>query len=72
MKKLIETAGRLPPGSGVTAPYGKIDDTGRVQLSQETMARTGASKTALTAKSFTVPARQENTRNANEESVPSD
>ena len=41
-KKLIETAGRLVanrnlPGSGVTAPYGTIDDTGKVQLSQETM-----------------------------------
>ena len=32
MRKLIETAGRLVanrnvPGSGVTAPYGTIDDT---------------------------------------------
>ena len=39
VRKLIETAGRLvanknAPGSGVTAPYGTIDDTGRVQLSQ--------------------------------------
>ena len=39
MRKLIETAGRLvanknAPGSGVTAPYGTIDDTGRVRLSQ--------------------------------------
>ena len=38
MRKLIETAGRLvanrnAPGSGVTAPYGTVDDTGRVQLS---------------------------------------
>ena len=38
-RKLIETAGRLvanknAPGSGVTAPYGTIDDTGRVRLSQ--------------------------------------
>ena len=36
MRKLIETAGRLvanrnAPGSGVTAPYGTIVDTGRVQ-----------------------------------------
>ena len=35
VKKMIETAGRLVanrnmPGSGVTAPYGTIDDTGRV------------------------------------------
>ena len=33
MRKLIETAGRLvanrnAPGSGVTAPYGTVDDTG--------------------------------------------
>ena len=37
VKKLIETAGRLvanknAPGYGVTAPYGTIDDTGRVRL----------------------------------------
>ena len=39
VRKLIETAGRLvanrnAPGYGVTAPYGRIDDTGRVKLSQ--------------------------------------
>ena len=39
VRKLIETDGRLvannnAPGSGVTAPYGTIDDTGRVQLSR--------------------------------------
>ena len=39
VRKLIETAGRLvanmnAPGSGVTAPYGTTDDTGRVRLSQ--------------------------------------
>ena len=39
VRKLIETAGRLvanknAPGSGVTAPYGTIDDIGRVRLSQ--------------------------------------
>ena len=44
MKKLIETAGRLvanrnAPGSGVTAPYGTNDDTGRVQLSQDAMTK---------------------------------
>ena len=38
VRKLIESAGRLvanrnAPGSGVTAPYETIDDTGRVQLS---------------------------------------
>ena len=40
MQMLIETAGRLVAskgtrGSGVTAPYGTIDDAGRVQLSVE-------------------------------------
>ena len=46
VRKLIETAGRLvanrnAPGSGVTAPYGKIDDTGRVELSRETAKKMG-------------------------------
>ena len=45
MQRLIETAGRLVAskgtrGSGVTAPYGTIDDAGRVQLSQ-TVIRPG-------------------------------
>ena len=45
MQRLIETAGRLVAskntrGSGLTAPYGTIDDTGRVQLSQ-TVVRPG-------------------------------
>ena len=47
VRKLIETAGRLvanknAPGSGVTAPYGTIDDTGRVRLFQ-TLIRQGIS-----------------------------
>ena len=47
VRKLIETAGRLvanknAPGSGVTAPYGTIDDTGRVRLYQ-TVIRQGIS-----------------------------
>ena len=47
VRKLIETAGRLvanknAPGSGVTAPYGTIDDTRRVRLSQ-TVIRQGIS-----------------------------
>ena len=47
VRKLIETAGRLvanknAPGSGVTAPYGTIDDTGRLRLSQ-TVIRQGIS-----------------------------
>ena len=35
-------ANRSAPGSGVTAPYGTIDDAGTVALSQETMRRKGA------------------------------
>ena len=63
VKKLIETAGRIvtnrnAPNSGVTAPYRTIDDTGSVQLSQETMARTGASNTTLPSKSSKVPDRK--------------
>ena len=47
VRKLIETAGRLvanknAPGSGVTAAYGTIDDTGKVRLSQ-TVIRQGIS-----------------------------
>ena len=46
VQKLIETAGRQvvnrsAPGSGVTALYGTMEDIGRVELSQETMRRTG-------------------------------
>ena len=63
VQKLIETAGRLvanrkAPGSGVTAPYGTIDETNRVQLSQETMTRTVNSDTTLTTKSSKVPDRK--------------
>ena len=63
VQKLIETAGRIvtsrnAPGSGVTAPYRTIDDTGSVQLSQEMMARTGASNTTLPSKSSKVPDRK--------------
>ena len=63
MRKLIETAGRLganrnAPCSGVTAPYGIIDDRGRVQLSQEMMTRTGVSDTTLPTKSSKVPDRK--------------
>ena len=40
VRKLIETAGRLvanknAPGSGVTAPYGTIDDTGREKSTED-------------------------------------
>ena len=46
--KSIETAGRLvanrnAPGSGVTAPYGTVDDMGRVQLSQDVTTKRGVS-----------------------------
>ena len=63
VRKLIETAGRMGanrnvPGSGVTAPYGIIDDRGRVQLSQEMMTRTGVSDTTLPTKSSKVPDRK--------------
>ena len=63
VRKLIETAGRLvanrsAPGSSVTAPYGTIDDTGRVELSQETMKRTGADNTTLPTKTSEVPDRK--------------
>ena len=48
VKRLIETAGRLvanknAQGSGVTAPNGTIDDTGRVRLSRSVMTREGVS-----------------------------
>ena len=44
VRKLIETAGELvanrnAPGSGLTAPYGTIDDTNRGQLSHDVMNR---------------------------------
>ena len=63
VRKLIETAGRLvanrnAPGSGVTASYGTIDDTGRVQPSQEMMTRTGVSDTTLWTKGSKVPDRK--------------
>ena len=59
VRKLIETAGRLvanrsAPGSGVTAPYGKIEDTGRVELSQETIERTRADRATLRTKTSEV------------------
>ena len=63
VRKLIDTAGRLvanrnAPGSGVVAPYGTIDDTGRVKLSQQLMTRTGVSDTTLETKSSKVPDRK--------------
>ena len=63
VRKLIETAGRLvanrnAPGFGVTAPYGTIEDTGRVQPSQQMMMRMGVSDTMLPKKSSKVPDRR--------------
>ena len=63
VRKLIETAGQLvanrsAPGSWVTAPYGRIDNTGRVELSQETMKKTGADNATLPAKTSEVPDRK--------------
>ena len=62
-RKLIETAGRLvairnASGSGVTAPYGTIDDTGRVQLSQEVMTRDGVSNSTSSTRGSKVPDRK--------------
>ena len=60
VRKLIETAGRLvanrnAPGSGVTAPYGTIDDTGRVQLSQDVMTREGVNNATSSTRGSKVP-----------------
>ena len=62
VKRLIETAGRLvanknAQGSGLTAPYGTIDDTGRVRLSQ-TVIRQGVSDTTPPMGSSKVPGRK--------------
>ena len=62
VRKLIETAGRLvanknATGSGVTAPYGTIDDAGRVRLSQ-TVIRQGISDTTPLMGSSKAPERR--------------
>ena len=62
VRKLIETAGRLvanknAPSSGVTAPYGTIDDTGRVRLSQ-TVIRQGISDVTPLMESSKAPERR--------------
>ena len=62
VRRLIETAGRLvanknAPGSGVTAPYGTIEDTGRVQLSQ-TVIRQGISDVTPLMGSSRIPERK--------------
>ena len=63
VRKLIETAGRLvanknAPSSGVTAPYGTVDDTVRVQLSQVVMTKSVVSDTTLPMGSSKVPDRK--------------
>ena len=63
VRKLIETTGRSvadknAPVSGVTAPYGRIDDTGRVQLSRETTKKTGIDSVTLPAKTSRAPERK--------------
>ena len=63
LRKLIETAGRLvanrkAPGYGLTAPYGTIDDTGRVRLSQDLMTKRGVSEATLQMESSKVPDRK--------------
>ena len=42
----------------MTAPYGTIDDTGRVKLSQEMMTRTKVSDTTLPTKISKFPDRK--------------
>ena len=56
MQQLVEAAGRLVakrsvPGSGVTAPYGTIDNTGRVELSSEEVKKTVAASMTKSVKS---------------------
>ena len=49
---------RSVPGTGVTAPYGTIDNTERVELSMETMKRTGAATATRPTKTSKVPDRK--------------
>ena len=63
VRKLIETAGRPvanrnAPGSGVTAPNGTIDHTGRVRLSQDVVTKRGVSDARLPLGSSKVPDRK--------------
>ena len=63
VKRLIETAGRLvanknAQGSGVTAPYGTIEDAGRVRLSRSVLTREGVSDTMPPMGSSKVPERK--------------
>ena len=63
MRKLIETARRLvanrnAPGFGVTSPSGRIDDTGRVEVSQATIRKMGADSVTLPAMTSGAPERK--------------
>ena len=63
VRKLIETAGRLvanknAPRFGVTAPYGRMDDTGRVEFSRETIKKTGVDSVTIPAKPSGAPERK--------------
>ena len=56
-KKLLEDVNKKQSEKieRLTAPYGRIDGTGRVELSQETMKKTGADSVTLPAKTSGAP-----------------
>ena len=60
---MIETDGRLvanrnSPGSGVTSPYGRINNTGRVELSREMTKKTETESVILLVKTSRAPERK--------------
>ena len=59
-QQLVEAAGRhvanrSVPVSGVTAPYGTIDDAGTVEFSSEVMKKTGATTVKKFSKKLRYP-----------------
>ena len=63
----MEAAGRLVAnrnvsGSGVSAPYGTVDDTGRVELSSEVVKKTGAAAMTKSRKTSTRKIREMSTK----------
>ena len=60
VRKLIETAGGLVANRNATgsAPYGTIDDKGRVQIYQDVMTREGVSNATSSTRSSRVPDRK--------------
>ena len=61
VRKLIETAGRLVAyrnAPGVTAPYGRIDDKGRVEISREMTKKTQTESVTLPVKTSRAPERK--------------